>query len=1102
MIPRLSSTVARVLLVGLAVAGLPCRARADTGGRSGAEDLPALGGSGQWRALLGRPVTAIEVRVDSKLWPEHPELRRVRLGEPLSLELARRAMRELTDTGRYASAEASALARANGVVLVIEVVPRRLLASAEVVGGVGEPEEILRAADVRSGSEVTEVELERIRAAVAAHHRQRGYPSADARVAVANTSDPDQVALSIEVRPGPPLVIGRRLFVVAPTPDSPGIRELLDTYTVETGDRADEERLSDADRSLEALLVTRGWHRAKVSHRLETTGASALLRVRVDAGPLIRIVFEGNRHFDEAVLEDSFELEETSDRSPAALAQRLRGFYVEHGFLDVETRVEERGAPDAAVHDLVFSIREHRPVQVVAREYPCLSGARSAADVGSEIDSFLSEELPGGELLSSVDAGTVDATFAPRNATGARPTPHRPNPWKTYAPDVYERALKHVQDLYRSEGYLSASVGPVQVLRRACHKLSPPGGCLPVGPRRRPATVCSYDEVGLPLEEPPPDPLLACVPDPARGLFCEPEVVLHIPIKLGPRTQLYDVAFDGNQQLLESDLRDAADLTLGDPVSQLELERATRRLLDAYAEEGFAFAEAEPLLEFSPDRTRARVRFVISERAQVHVGNIIIQGARLTSEALIRRRVALTPGGIYRRSDVRTTEERLATLGVFSSITVGLEDPYVPSRRKNVTITVVERRPQYVDVRPGVSTGEGLRITFEYGNRNFAGEAIQLTLRAQLGYLPLAFILDEDVRRKYEDLSPGERLERRNSASLEFPEIGLGPMFRLNVEAIDVRDNARDFGLTKDAGIVTLIFRPERRFSLQLGASLELNDAQIFGSQALRDYISENIDTNPGLANLFRVPEGTSLAIAQRLGATWDRRDNPLGATSGTLVSASAEHVRAIPVGETADAEGDPTDPFRATTSDFMRYTARVAGYVRLNERGLALAVSLRGGVNQQLIPGSRTYPDRLFFLGGMDSIRGFLQDSLVPEDIAQELLHPQDLSAPLNLRQVVIRGGDAFINPRAELRIPLTTSVATALFVDAGNLWTEPKEVRPWKLRYSVGTGLRMGTPIGPLVFDYGFNVQRILDELGASSGRQRFWETLGAFHFSIGLF
>src|SRR5690606_35669291 len=103
---------------------------------------------------------------------------------------------------------------------------------------------------------------------------------------------------------------------------------------------------------------------------------------------------------------------------------------------------------------------------------------------------------------------------------------------------------------------------------------------------------------------------------------------------------------------------------------------------------------------------------------------------------------------------------------------------------------------------------------------------------------------------------------------------------------------------------------------------------------------------------------------------------------------------------------------------------------------------------------------------------------------------------------QVVIRGGDAFINPRLELRIPLTTTVSTALFVDAGNLWTDPEQVDPFDLRYAVGTGLRMGTPIGPLVFDYGFNVQRILDELGVTSGRQRFWETLGAFHFSIGLF
>jgi outer membrane protein assembly factor BamA len=194
---------------------------------------------------------------------------------------------------------------------------------------------------------------------------------------------------------------------------------------------------------------------------------------------------------------------------------------------------------------------------------------------------------------------------------------------------------------------------------------------------------------------------------------------------------------------------------------------------------------------------------------------------------------------------------------------------------------------------------------------------------------------------------------------------------------------------------------------------------------------------------------------------------------------------------------------FTATTSDFMRYDARIAGYVRLSERGLALAVSFRSGVIQQLIDNSKTYPDRLFFLGGADTIRGFAQDSLVPEDIARQLLVPNTgATEGLTIDDVVIRGGDFFVNPRVELRIPLTGSLQTALFVDAGNLWTSPHQVADdFRLRYATGSGLRIGTPIGPLVFDYGFNVDRVLDKLFPSRKDQRYWEALGAFHFSIGV-
>jgi outer membrane protein assembly factor BamA len=158
----------------------------------------------------------------------------------------------------------------------------------------------------------------------------------------------------------------------------------------------------------------------------------------------------------------------------------------------------------------------------------------------------------------------------------------------------------------------------------------------------------------------------------------------------------------------------------------------------------------------------------------------------------------------------------------------------------------------------------------------------------------------------------------------------------------------------------------------------------------------------------------------------------------------------------------------------------------------------MRWGLNQQLTDRSRTYPDRLFFLGGVDSLRGFLQEALIPEDVAQELLD----NPGLTVNEIVIRGGDVFVNPRLELRIPLTGGVHTALFLDSGNLWFDPAQVDLLELRYAVGTGLRVGTPVGPLVFDYGFNVERVLDALELSSGRERYWEDIGAFHFSIGLF
>jgi len=66
-------------------------------------------------------------------------------------------------------------------------------------------------------------------------------------------------------------------------------------------------------------------------------------------------------------------------------------------------------------------------------------------------------------------------------------------PESVYAPETYERAVQHVQELYRSEGFLAAQVGPVQVIRRRCDPRSPPGECRPIPIPDAPSDVCTYD---------------------------------------------------------------------------------------------------------------------------------------------------------------------------------------------------------------------------------------------------------------------------------------------------------------------------------------------------------------------------------------------------------------------------------------------------------------------------------------------------------------------------------------------------------------------------------------------------------------------------------
>lgn len=69
-------------------------------------------------------------------------------------------------------------------------------------------------------------------------------------------------------------------------------------------------------------------------------------------------------------------------------------------------------------------------------------------------------------------------------------------------------------------------------------------------------------------------------------------------------------------------------------------------------------------------------------------------------------------------------------------------------------------------------------------------------------------------------------------------------------------------------------------------------------------------------------------------------------------------------------------------------------------------------------------------------------------------------------------------------------------LFLDGGNVWADSFGMTAGDLRYAVGPGLRYQTPIGPLRFDVGYQLNPEPDLLVNGAPQARRWRV----HFSVG--
>lgn len=977
----------------------------------------------------------VSVRIEPALQGENPYVRMgLAPGTPFSAERAREALRVALASGTFAEARMAALPVAGGVELVLRG-ERRYRLQSYTVRGVSQRayDEVSQDLALRANTFVTEDMVSEALRRVEQAYRDAGYGDVRADRSWRETDDPGTRVLLIELREG----TARRVASV----DWSGVPEGLEgplqqAFPLRAGAIADPRRARAATDALRGVLRRAGYLEAELAEPSFTPRSDDPHRVdvRLDlrAGDQYEVLWQGVRAFEVDDLTAALHLEDERNFDGATLSAVL------HRAREYYLR---RGFLDAAVHGVTVPLRVgHRALRITVRE-------------GRQV-FVRAMFFEGATRFTSGDLrGTVTGYLAGELPRDPRPYRGQPlDPAHTYTAETYAEAARRISLRYQERGYLDAQVA-TPVLRRVA-----------LGDGREAAEVT-------------------------------------FQITEGAQTFVQELVFEGNRAQPSATLARVAALNLGVPLSYRSVDEARVRLADHYREQGYAFATAELEVERSPDHSRARVRVRVREGPRVRIGAIRIRNNGRTPEDIVRTRLTLREGDWYLLSSVRTSQRRLSELGVFSGVNIALEDPELEAPVKVVVVQVTERAPQSLELRGGFTTGQGLRAGFEYAHLNVGDRAVSFTLRAQGGVLiPIPGLTPEFPPEAQPTFS--QLLNWRVTGSLGFsyvPFLGYGWGSTVDLSSVRVLQPPF-YALTTQGVGVSILNRSLASAAFTFTAELQNVNTTLFGARSIEQLIAGYVDrclqTNTSVEacttqrdtlrqQLLRTKDGDSLLGAFRLGVAIDRRDSAFAPTRGYYLGATAEFLRVLGI-----SESDPN-----LTRNTLHMTARASAYTPLPGR-IVLLTSLRVGRNFSLFSdGQNTHPSRLFWLGGADSMRGWLQNQMVPQDIADSALA---LSGDeRNRRLLGANGSEFFWNLVLDVRIPLGICVsggvclALGLFCDVGNLWSRaPRFDELPRARFSPGFGLRTTSPFGIISLDVGFN------PLYRSYVQEQLW----ALQFSLG--
>ncbi len=535
----------------------------------------------------------------------------------------------------------------------------------------------------------------------------------------------------------------------------------------------------------------------------------------------------------------------------------------------------------------------------------------------------------------------------------------------------------------------------------------------------------------------------------------EPDIDVTFQIVEGPQTLVDTLRIEGNKTIPFNELSPPSGLGLrsGAPFSPRRLSDDRSRILAAYIDRGYLSAEVKPSITRHPDDPhRVDVTYSVAEHQQVRVSQVVTIGQKRTRQSLISKTADLWPETPLSQGKLLKAESALYDLGIFDWSSVGPRRPISTQTEEVAVIKVHESR------RNSITYGVGFEVARRGGNIPTGTVAVPGLPTIGLGK---AKILPSE--KTFASPRGSVEYSRRNMRGLgETASISLLAA-RLDQRALATYTQPHFRG-SQWKSLISLSGERSTQnpiFTARLGeASWQfertINRAKTTIAQVRYDFHRTSLSDL--LIPELVLPEDRSIRVSGVSGTLiHDTRDKPLDAHQGRF--------------ETLDLGINPK-AFGSSAS-FTRLLGQYAYYRPI--RKIVWANSVRLGL-AKAYGGSHVPASERFFSGGGTSLRGFPINGAGPQRNVAVCSDPNDRSTCSDIR-VPVGGNQLFIlNSELRFPLPIKNNLGGVLFYDGGNVY-HAVNIRSFVRDYTntIGFGLRYNTPVGPVRFDIGRNLNPV---------------------------